>query len=96
MVVDLLNVKWKSFVRREFFTKMFLYLIFFGIASVAFVLRPTAPDQCNGEEEDGLNATTRAEEVDAPTNTLDNLTQQFPSVSLGVNLANSSMVRIIV
>ena len=39
VVVDLLQVKWKSFVKREFFTKMFLYLVFFCLASFSFIFR---------------------------------------------------------
>ena len=32
-MVDLLQVKWKSFVKREFFIQMILYTIFFCFAS---------------------------------------------------------------
>ena len=33
VVVDLLKVKWNSFVRREFFIQMGIFSIFFGISN---------------------------------------------------------------
>ena len=47
VVVDLLQVKWKSFVKREFFTKMFLYTIFFCLASFCFISRTRPPEPCS-------------------------------------------------
>ena len=32
VVVDLLKVKWKSFVRREFFIQMLIFTIFFAMS----------------------------------------------------------------
>ena len=32
VVVDLLKVKWNSFVRREFFIQMAIFAVFFGIS----------------------------------------------------------------
>ena len=34
VVVDLLKVKWNSFVRREFFTQMAIFSVFFGISKM--------------------------------------------------------------
>ena len=52
--MDLLQVKWKSFVKKEFFTKMFLYTVFFCLASFCFITRNLST-QC-GEE--GFNNST--------------------------------------
>ena len=38
VVVDLLKVKWKSFVRREFFIQMFLFTIYFMLGPVKAML----------------------------------------------------------
>ena len=34
VVVDLLKVKWNSFVRREFFIQMAIFSVFFGISKI--------------------------------------------------------------
>ena len=39
IVVDLLKVKWVTFVRREFFKQMFQFTIFFALALTAFLIR---------------------------------------------------------
>jgi hypothetical protein len=58
VVVDLLQVKWKSFVKREFFIQMFLYTIFFCFASVAFIGRPLPPTDGCGTANDTANFST--------------------------------------
>jgi hypothetical protein len=58
VVVDLLQVKWKSFVKREFFIQMFLYTIFFCFASVAFIGRPLPPADGCGAANDTANFST--------------------------------------
>ncbi len=58
VVVDLLQVKWKSFVKREFFIQMFLYTIFFCFASVAFIGRPLPPTDGCGAANDTANFST--------------------------------------
>ena len=47
VVVDLLKVKWESFVKREFFKQMFQFTIFFVLAMVAFLLRPVPTGRCS-------------------------------------------------
>ena len=63
-MVDLLQVKWKSFVKREFFIQMILYTIFFCFASVAFIGRPLPPAGCTT----AVNATLNLS-LDAVTTT---------------------------
>ena len=47
VVVDLLKVKWSSFIRREFFKQMFIFLTFFIIGMFCFVVRPLPKGTCN-------------------------------------------------
>jgi hypothetical protein len=83
VVVDLLQVKWKSFVKREFFIKMFLYIIFFCFASVAFIARPLRPTDCEPAMSD-LNATAHnatdifTTEIAATAATLEDTTATVP------------------
>merc|ERR1719270_1683691 len=52
IVVDLLQVKWKTFVRREFFKQMIQFTVFFGLAITAFIIRPHIPEgECREEVE---------------------------------------------
>ena len=44
VIVDLLNVKWKSFIRRTFYTQFFTFFLFFCLSSVCFLARDTTPD----------------------------------------------------
>jgi hypothetical protein len=46
VVVDLLNVKWKSFVKREFFKQMGIFTTFFALGMYAFVFRPVPRGVC--------------------------------------------------
>ena len=52
VIVDLLKVKWNSFVRRTFYTQFLIFVMFFLLSSCCFVLRETTPT-----EEDGANCT---------------------------------------
>ena len=65
-MVDLLQVKWKSFVKREFFIQMILYTIFFCFASVAFIGRPLPPAGCTT----AVNATLNLSLVAVTTTTI--------------------------
>ena len=53
MIVDLLKVKWNSFVKRTFYTQFFIFVMFFLLSSCCFVLREQTPEA----EEDGGNCT---------------------------------------
>ena len=46
VVVDLLKVKWASFIRREFFKQMFIFLVFFFLGMFCFVVRPYPKGTC--------------------------------------------------
>ena len=43
IVVNVLQTKWKSFIRRVFFKQMFIYFIYFLISIYVFVTRPVHP-----------------------------------------------------
>ena len=49
VVVDLLRVKWNSFVKREFFTQMFIFTVFFFLSMYSFLVRPLPRGVCNPE-----------------------------------------------
>ena len=59
VIVDLLKVKWKTFVKREFFKQMAQFSVFFSLAITAFITRPPAPDgDCGSPDQvDNLNQT---------------------------------------
>ena len=59
VIVDLLKVKWETFVKREFFKQMGQFTVFFILAITAFITRPLVPeDGCNNsQEDDDLNET---------------------------------------
>ena len=44
VVVDLLKVKWQTFIKREFFKQMIQFTIFFALAITAFIIRPVPPE----------------------------------------------------
>ena len=46
VVVDLLRVKWNTFVRREFFIQMMIFTVFFFITMFTFLVRPLATGIC--------------------------------------------------
>ena len=58
VVVDLLRVKWNSFVKREFFKQMFIFSIFFFLSMFVFLVRPKPRGVCNPE--DPANSTTES------------------------------------
>ena len=66
VIVDLLNVKWKSFIRRTFYTQFLTFFLFFCLSSVCFLSRETTPE--NGTTStctnmtDMLNITNKIEE----------------------------------
>ena len=45
VIVDLLNVKWKSFIRRTFYTQFLTFFLFFCLSSTCFLLRESTPDE---------------------------------------------------
>ena len=53
VVVDLLKVKWETFIKREFFKQMIQFTIFFCLAITANILRPQVPEE-ECEEQDGM------------------------------------------
>ena len=58
VVVDLLRVKWNSFVKREFFKQMFIFSIFFFLSMFVFLVRPIPRGVFNPE--DPANSTTES------------------------------------
>ena len=67
VVVDLLKVKWESFIKREFFKQMFQFSIFFVLALIAFLLRPVPTGTC---PEKALLSNNTKELTDSPLTTL--------------------------
>ena len=55
VIVDLLKVKWNSFVKRQFFFEFFVFIAFFILSSCVFVMRETTP---TSSEESESNCTT--------------------------------------
>ena len=43
VIVDLLNVKWKSFIRRTFYTQFLTFFLFFCLSSSCFLTRENFP-----------------------------------------------------
>ena len=43
MIVDLLKVKWNSFVKRTFYTHFVIFALYFLLSSCCFVMRGTTP-----------------------------------------------------
>ena len=52
MIVDLLKVKWNSFVKRTFYTHFLIFALYFLLSSCCFVMRGTTPNA-----EDASNCT---------------------------------------
>ena len=50
VIVDLLKVKWNTFVKREFFKQMAQFTFFFSLAITAFVTRPRPEGDCEAPE----------------------------------------------
>lgn len=42
VIVDLLQTKWKSFIKKEFFRQLYTFTVFFLISTYVFVTRPQA------------------------------------------------------
>merc|ERR1711884_222830 len=43
VIVDLLKVKWNSFVKRTFYTHLFIFTMYFLLSSCCFVMRGSTP-----------------------------------------------------
>ena len=72
VVVDLLKVKWSSFIRREFFKQMFIFLIFFLLGMFCFIVRPVPQGICKldlGNSTDFENGTTTTTTTTTSTTT---------------------------
>ena len=70
VVVDLLKVKWESFVRREFFIQMGIFSVFFLMSMLTYVLRTRPLGTCR-EEQDG-------------NSTLANLTEDLANMTMAL------------
>ena len=57
VIVDLLKVKWKSFVKRVFYTQFAIFAMFFLMSATCFVLRENTPGWEEEEDEEGDNST---------------------------------------
>ena len=75
VIVDLLKVKWNSFVKRTFYTQFFIFVMFFILSSGCFVMRETTPqisEECQETEEDD-NTTSLMSNI---TSNMSNLVQR--------------------
>ena len=43
VVVDLLQMKWKSFIKRSYYRQLLTFIVYFLLSSFVFILRPSAP-----------------------------------------------------
>ena len=43
VVVDLLQTKWKSFIKRSYYRQLITFVVYFLLSSFVFILRPSAP-----------------------------------------------------
>lgn len=76
VIVDLLKVKWNSFVRRTFYTQFFIFVMFFILSSGCFVMRETTPqisEDCLETDVDD-NTTSLMSNI---TSNITNLLQRF-------------------
>ena len=76
VIVDLLKVKWNSFVKRTFYTQFLIFFLFFLLSSGCFVMRETTPqisEECQESEEDN-NTTSIMSNV---TSNMTSLVQRF-------------------
>ncbi len=81
VVVDLLKVKWKTFIKREFFKQMFSFTIFFFISCFVYIGRPWEPEFSCVDIEEAANMTNSSELL---TTTL----SLFPDVEYTTTLAS--------
>lgn len=75
VIVDLLKVKWNSFVKRTFYTQFFIFVMFFILSSGCFVMRETTPqisEDCLETDEDD-NSTSLMSNI---TSNMSNLVQR--------------------
>ena len=49
VIVDLLKVKWNSFVKRTFYTQFAIFVAFFILSSCCFIMRETTPTEADSE-----------------------------------------------
>lgn len=69
-MVDLLQTKWKSFIKREFYRQIMTFFVYFCISMFVFTVRPATPAvQClpniNGTTNSTLAATLTTSALDA-------------------------------
>ena len=58
-MVDLLNTKWKTFVRGSYYRQFFTFIVYFLLSSFVFIMRPSAPKHtisCSNETGFNLSA----------------------------------------
>ena len=60
VIVDLLKVKWNTFVKREFFKQMAQFTFFFSLAITAFVTRPRPEAACEAPDQTEVSNETWA------------------------------------
>ena len=92
VVVDLLKVKWDSFVKKEFFTQLYTFVVYFFLAAACFILRPTLPaeeeEECSGEEglgSDGANSSLSEDDTATPTVDYTMLLTTLEAMDFGVS-----------
>ena len=57
VVVDLLQMKWKSFIKRSYYRQLLTFVVYFLLSSFVFILRPSAPEhkwRCSNETDFNL------------------------------------------
>ena len=98
IVVNVLQTKWKSFIRRVFFKQMMIYFVYFVISICVFVTRPVHPMYtCVAKEDiseslfDGNGTdtditTTMSSLIDIELATVANWP---PNVTMGTNITDS-------
>ena len=69
VIVDLLKVKWNSFVKRQFFTQFFIFIAFFILSSCCFIMRESTPQE--GESESNCTISNMTEMISS------NITEVF-------------------
>ena len=84
--MDLLKVKWNSFVKRTFYTHLLIFSLYFILSSCCFVMRGSTP-----EMEEASNCTSNS--TDLMENATDNILQRLRRENLLFenNLTESDM-----
>ena len=85
-------MKWNSFVKKEFFTQLYTFVVYFFLAAACFILRPTLPaeeeEECSGEEglgSDGANSSLSEDDTATPTVDYTMLLTTLEAMDFGVS-----------